>query len=63
MFYNGIFVPKYDKPSVIKADMCIKPCSVTIISQNTKCMTVLKVYPTSGTEHYQLIRLHDFVVN
>ena len=26
-FYNGLFFPKYEKSSVMSADMCTKPCS------------------------------------
>ena len=37
--YNGLFVPKYDKYSVIPGIMCTKPCSGTIISQSTKWIT------------------------
>ena len=35
-FYNGIFVPKYEKSSVIPEYMCTEPCSVPIISCSTK---------------------------
>ena len=31
-FDNGLFLPKYENSSVMPADMCIKPCSVPIIS-------------------------------
>ena len=44
-------------------DMCTKTCSGPIISQSTKWMTGLRFYPTSDTEHYQLMRLYDFFVN
>ena len=62
-FYNSIFVPKSDKSSVIPVDMCTKPCSGQIISRSTKWMTGFRLYPTSDTSYYQLMRLHEFVVN
>ena len=62
-FDNGPFVPKYEKYSVMLEDMCTKTCSGPIISQSTKWMTGLRFYPTSDTEHYQLMRLYDFFVN
>ena len=51
-FENGIFIPKYEKSSVMPVDMCTKPCSGPIISQSTKWMTGFRLYPTSETEHY-----------
>ena len=48
---NCIFVPKYDKSSVMTADMCTKPCSGPIISRSTEWMTGFRLYPTSDTEH------------
>ena len=62
-FYNGIFIPEYDKSSVILSDKCTKPCSGIIISRTNKWMTGFILYPTSYTEHYQLMILHEFVVN
>ena len=62
-FDNGIFVPKYEKSSVIPVDMCTKPCACQIISWSNKWMTIFRLYPTSDTKPYQLIRLHEFVVN
>ena len=44
-------------------DMCTKPCPVPIISWVTEWMTGFRFYPTSDTEHYQLVILHEFVVN
>ena len=38
-FENCIYVPKYDKSSVVPADMCTKPCSGPIIGQDNKWMT------------------------
>ena len=38
-FYNGLFIPKYEKSSVVPADMCTKPCSGPIISRSNKWMT------------------------
>ena len=35
-FGNGFSIPKYDKSSLLLADMCTKPCSGKIISQSTK---------------------------
>ena len=35
-FYNVLFVTKYEKSSVIPADMCTKPCSGSIISWSTE---------------------------
>ena len=38
-FDNGLFLPKYEKASVMPEDMCTKPCSGPIISRITKWMT------------------------
>ena len=62
-FDNGLFIPKYYKSSAMPVDMCTKPCSGPIISRITKWMTGFRFYPTSDTEHYQLMILHEFVVN
>ena len=62
-FGNGLFIPKYEKSSVIPEDMCTKPCSVPIISRITKWTTGFRFYPTSDIEHNQLMRLYEFVVN
>ena len=40
--------------------MCTKPCSSPIVSCSTKCMTEFRLYETSDTENYQLVRLNDF---
>ena len=48
-FDNGIFVPKYEKYSVMPEDMYTKPCSGPILSQSNKCMTGFRFYPTSDT--------------
>ena len=61
-FDNGLFLPKYEKSSVMTADMCTKPCSGSIISRVTKWMTGFRFYPTSEIEHYQFMRLHEFIV-
>ena len=61
-FYNGLFLPKYENSSVVPADMCTKPCSGPIIIRSTKWMTGFIFYPTSETEHYQFMRLHEFIV-
>ena len=57
-FDNGLFIPKYEKSSVLLADMCTKPCSGPIISWSTKFMTGFSLYPTSDTEHYQPMILY-----
>ena len=62
-FGNGQFLPKYEKSSVMPADMCTKPYSGPITSWSTKWMTGFRLYPNSDTEHYQLVRLHEFAVN
>ena len=62
-FDNGLFIPKYEKYSIIPADMYTKPFPGPIIGRSTKWMTGLRFYPTSDIEHYQLIILHNFVVN
>ena len=56
-FDNGLFIPKYEKSSVMPEDMCTKLCSGPIISRSTKWMTVFRFYPTSDTEKYQYTRL------
>ena len=48
-FDNGLFIPKYEKSSVMPEDMCTKPCSGPIISWSTKWMTGFRFYPTSET--------------
>ena len=60
---NGIFVTKYDKSSIMLVYMCTKTCSGSIISRSIKCMTGFRFYLTSDTEHYKLMRLHEFVMN
>ena len=62
-FENGILITKYEKYSFVPADMCTKPCSGPIISRSIKRMTGFIFYPDSVTEHYQLKRLNDIVVN
>ena len=62
-FDNGLFLPKYEKSSVMPEDMCTKPCSVPITSLITKWMTGFRLYPTSETENYQFMRLHECIVN
>ena len=59
----GIFVPKHEKYSVMPTDTCTKPCSGPIISWSNKWMTGFRLYLTSDTEHYQLMILHEFIVN
>ena len=61
-FENCLFLVEYDNASVMPADMCTKPCSGLIISCSTKCMTGFRFYPTSETEHYQFMRLQEFIV-
>ena len=48
-FDNGLFIPKYEKSSVILAYMCTKPCSGTITIQSNKWMTGFIFYPTGET--------------
>ena len=48
-FDNGLFLPKYEKSSVMPADMCTKPCSGPRISWSTKWMNRFRFYPTSET--------------
>ena len=45
-FDNGLFLPKYEKPSVMPTDICTKPCSGPIIIRSTKWMTGFIFYPT-----------------
>ena len=45
-FYDGFFIPKYEKSSIMPADMCTKPCSGSIISWSTKWMTGFRLYQT-----------------
>ena len=61
-FENGLLLPKYEKSSVMPSDMRKKPCSGPIISRSTKWMTGFRFYPTRKTEHYQFMRLHEFIV-
>ena len=35
-FENGLFLPKYEKSSVVPVDMCTKPCVGPIIDRSTK---------------------------
>ena len=62
-FDNGIFLPKYEKSSIMPAYMCTKTCAGLIISRSTKWMNGFRLYPTRDTEHYQLMILHEFYVN
>ena len=62
-FDNGLFIPKYDNYSVISADMCTKPWSGPIIIWYAKRMTGFILYTTREKEHYQIMRLHEFIVN
>ena len=61
-FENGLFLPEYEKSSVMPEDICTKPCSGPITSWITKWMTGFIFFPTSETEHYQFMRLHEFIV-
>ena len=45
-FDNGLFLPKYENPSVMPTDMCTKPYSGPIIIRSTKWMTGFIFYPT-----------------
>ena len=61
-FDNGLFLTKYEKYSVMPEDMCTKPCSGNIIIRSTKLIHGFRLYPTSDTEHYQFMRLHELIV-
>ena len=60
-FDNGLFLPKYEKYSVMQEDMCTKPCSGPIIIRSNKQKTGFIFYPTSETEHYQFMILHELI--
>ena len=57
-FDNDLFLPKYEKSSVMPADMCTKPCSCQLIGWSTKYITGFRFYPTSEIGNYQFIILH-----
>ena len=59
---NVIFFLRDEKSSVMPEYMCPKKCTGPIIIRSTKYMTGFRFYPTSDTEHYQLMILHEFVV-
>ena len=61
-FDNNLFLPKYENSSVMQVYMCTKPFSGPIISRSTKWMTGFRFYPTSEIEHYQIMRLHEFIM-
>ena len=46
---NSLFIPRYEKSSVMPENMCTKLCSGPIISWSTKLMTGLILYPISDT--------------
>ena len=56
---NVLFIPKYEKSLIMIYDICTKPCSGPIISNSTKWITGLQVYPSSDSEHYQRMTLED----
>ena len=58
-----VLLTNYDKYSVMQTDMCTKPCSGLIISWGTKWVTGIIFYPTSDTEQYQTMILHEFIGN
>ena len=60
---NGLFVPKYEKSSVMTADMCTKPCLDPIIIQISKWMNGFVLNTTRDIEHYQLMIFYGFFVN
>ena len=62
-FYNGLFVPKYEKSSTMPAYMCTKKCTGPIISCSTNWMTWFRFYPFNDTEHNKLVKLHEFYVD
>ena len=59
-FVNGLFVPNYEKSSVMSEDISTKPYSGLIISFSTKWMARFRFYPSNDTKHHQLIKLHEF---
>ena len=42
--------------------MCTKPCSGPIVSCSTELMTDLCFLPSSDSENYQFMKLHQFEV-
>ena len=48
-FENGLFLPKFEKSSVMPADICTKPCTGTIISWSNKWMNGFRFYPNIET--------------
>ena len=62
-FGNDLFLPKDEKYSFVPADMCTKPCLGPIISRSNKRITGFRFYPTSDTEHYELMRFNEYIVN
>ena len=52
-----------DNSSVVPADVYTKPFAGPIICRSTKLINGFIFYPTIDTEKYQLMRLHEFVVN
>ena len=62
-FYNGLFIPKYEKSSVMLADMCTKPCSGPIFSRSNKLITGFRLYLNIETERYLFMILHEFIVD
>ena len=61
-FDDSLFLPKYESSIVMMADICTKLCSGPIIICSTKWITGFRFYTTSETEHYQFMRLHEFIV-
>ena len=59
---NGIFVPKYERSSVMPAYMCTKPCLGLVISRITRLITGLSFYQSSYTKHHLLMKLHEIYV-
>ena len=47
--YKVLFIPKYEKSSVMPANIYTKPCPFPIISRGTKWMAGFIFYPTSDT--------------
>ena len=57
-FDNNLFLPKYEKSSVMSEDMCTKQCSCPLISRSNRWMTGFILYPDRETEHYQFMILY-----
>ena len=57
---NGIFDPKYEKSSVIKVDMCTKPCLYTTTTQINNWTIGFRLYSSSDGKDHQIMNLNEF---